>query len=138
MFYKLFAAGLEKAKQTLLEMVILPTKRRDLFTGLRKPPKGISFVHGVSSLSICEESPLRCLFFGLRCSCLFCVFQHLLECVISLIFFGRVKFLTSLIKLSTYTQDYYFLVHLEMVRQCSPRLLLRNQRLHSLIFLHPP
>ncbi|KAL8495446.1 hypothetical protein ACS0TY_019551 [Phlomoides rotata] len=34
-------AGLEMAKQTLLEMVILPTKRRDLFTGLRKPAKGL-------------------------------------------------------------------------------------------------
>lgn len=34
-------AGLENAKQTLLEMVILPTKRRDLFTGLRRPPRGL-------------------------------------------------------------------------------------------------
>ncbi|XP_022004716.1 spastin [Helianthus annuus] len=34
-------AGLEKAKQALLEMVILPTKRKDLFTGLRRPPKGL-------------------------------------------------------------------------------------------------
>lgn len=34
-------AGLEKAKQTLLEMVILPTKRRDLFTGLRRPARGL-------------------------------------------------------------------------------------------------
>lgn len=33
-------AGLEMAKQTLMEMVILPTKRKDLFTGLRKPAKG--------------------------------------------------------------------------------------------------
>jgi spastin len=33
-------AGLEKAKQTLMEMVILPTKRRDLFTGLRRPARG--------------------------------------------------------------------------------------------------
>ncbi|GFZ08221.1 AAA-type ATPase family protein [Actinidia rufa] len=34
-------AGLEKAKQALLEMVILPTKRRDLFTGLRRPSRGL-------------------------------------------------------------------------------------------------
>ncbi|XP_047338113.1 spastin-like isoform X2 [Impatiens glandulifera] len=34
-------AGLEKAKQALLEMVILPTKRSDLFTGLRKPARGL-------------------------------------------------------------------------------------------------
>ncbi|RYR15027.1 hypothetical protein Ahy_B04g071763 isoform C [Arachis hypogaea] len=34
-------AGLEKAKQALMEMVILPTKRRDLFTGLRRPARGL-------------------------------------------------------------------------------------------------
>nr|GMD65015.1 spastin isoform X2 [Ipomoea batatas] len=38
---KISTAGLEKAKQALLEMVILPTKRRDLFTGLRKPSRGL-------------------------------------------------------------------------------------------------
>ncbi|CAM8959769.1 unnamed protein product [Rhodiola kirilowii] len=34
-------AGLENAKQALMEMVILPTKRKDLFTGLRRPPRGL-------------------------------------------------------------------------------------------------
>ncbi|KAK9147615.1 hypothetical protein Scep_006372 [Stephania cephalantha] len=33
--------GLDKAKQSLMEMVILPTKRKDLFTGLRRPARGL-------------------------------------------------------------------------------------------------
>ncbi|KAF5775854.1 putative microtubule-severing ATPase [Helianthus annuus] len=41
-----YSTGLEKAKQALLEMVILPTKRKDLFTGLRRPPKGSFFFWG--------------------------------------------------------------------------------------------
>jgi len=34
-------AGLENAKKTVYEMVILPMKRPDLFTGLRACPKGM-------------------------------------------------------------------------------------------------
>ncbi|KAK6119399.1 hypothetical protein DH2020_046861 [Rehmannia glutinosa] len=34
-------AGLEMAKQALLEMVILPTKEETFFTGLRRPAKGL-------------------------------------------------------------------------------------------------
>lgn len=34
-------AGQETAKQALNEMVILPTQRSDIFTGLRAPPKGL-------------------------------------------------------------------------------------------------
>jgi spastin len=34
-------AGQEVAKQALREMIILPTIRPELFTGLRSPPKGL-------------------------------------------------------------------------------------------------
>lgn len=34
-------AGLHDAKQVLMEAVILPARRPDLFTGLRAPPKGV-------------------------------------------------------------------------------------------------
>ncbi len=33
-------AGLEHAKKTLMEIVVWPMLRPDIFTGLRGPPKG--------------------------------------------------------------------------------------------------
>ncbi|KAL9676331.1 hypothetical protein QQ045_004545 [Rhodiola kirilowii] len=39
-------AGLENAKQALMEMAILPTKRKDLFIGLRRPPRGSLLLFG--------------------------------------------------------------------------------------------
>ncbi|KAL6569414.1 hypothetical protein OROMI_013928 [Orobanche minor] len=53
-------AGLETAKQALLEMVILPTKRRDLFTGLRRPAK----VFGMKDVFIRTCSLAGLLLFG--------------------------------------------------------------------------
>lgn len=34
-------AGLEDVKQVLNEMIILPHRRPELFTGLRQPPRGL-------------------------------------------------------------------------------------------------
>lgn len=38
-------AGLEDVKQVLNEMIILPHKRPELFTGLRQPPKGLLLLY---------------------------------------------------------------------------------------------
>nr|GEU30958.1 spastin isoform X1 [Tanacetum cinerariifolium] len=38
---EMIISGLEKAKQALLEMVILPTKIKEIYTGLRRPSKGL-------------------------------------------------------------------------------------------------
>lgn len=37
-------AGLEYAKKTLQEAVVLPILRPDIFTGLRQPPRGVLLV----------------------------------------------------------------------------------------------
>ncbi len=55
-------AGLEFAKQTLQEAVILPNLRPDIFTGLRSPPKGVLLFGPPGMVVRCLSHPVVFIF----------------------------------------------------------------------------
>ncbi|CAJ0584896.1 unnamed protein product, partial [Mesorhabditis spiculigera] len=67
-------AGLEAAKKALSEIVVLPFKRPDVFTGIRAPPKGVLLFGppgtGKTMIGRCVASQCKATFFNISASSL--------------------------------------------------------------------
>ncbi|CAJ0931035.1 unnamed protein product, partial [Mesorhabditis belari] len=67
-------AGLEAAKKALYEIVVLPFKRPDVFTGIRSPPKGVLLFGppgtGKTMIGRCVASQCKATFFNISASSL--------------------------------------------------------------------
>ncbi|OMH85531.1 Fidgetin-like protein 1 [Zancudomyces culisetae] len=67
-------AGLEHAKRTVMEMVVWPMARPDIFSGLRGPPKGLLLFGppgtGKTLIGRCIATQSKATFFSISCSSL--------------------------------------------------------------------